>query len=71
MVMHLPKDFLLAGVQISPRRQMRQQLAKEGKKVDCTQVGTAQQHNWQGIPDAREDPVELQVISPNARSDSL
>jgi hypothetical protein len=45
MVMNLPKDTFLAGVQISPRRQMRQQSAKGGKKVDCTPVGTAQQHN--------------------------
>jgi hypothetical protein len=59
MVMNLPKDTFLAGVQISPRRQMRQQSAKGGKKVNCTPVGTARQHNWLGTPDAREDPVEI------------
>jgi hypothetical protein len=38
---------------------MRQQSAKGGKKVNCTPVGTARQHNWLGTPDAREDPVEI------------
>jgi hypothetical protein len=50
---------------------MRQQLAKEGKKVDCTPVRTAPRHNWLGTPDAKEGPVEIKVINSNSKYNNI
>jgi hypothetical protein len=40
-----------------------QLLVMEGKRVDCTPVVIAQRCNWQGTPDAKQDPVQREIVS--------
>jgi hypothetical protein len=40
-----------------------QLLVMEGKRVDCTPVMIAQRYNWQGTRDAKQDPVQREIVS--------
>jgi len=35
----------------------------EGKRVDCTPAAIAQRCNWRGTRDAKQDPVQREIIS--------